>query len=92
AERIDRPVIFFQGLDDRIVLPQQSRQMAAALRDQGIPHALVEFEGEGHGFRSADTIITALESEHAFYRRILELDCELPMRKLDIHCLDESRG
>ncbi|MDX1455457.1 MAG: prolyl oligopeptidase family serine peptidase, partial [Gammaproteobacteria bacterium] len=47
AERIDRPVIFFQGLDDRIVLPQQSRQMAAALRDQGIPHALVEFEGEG---------------------------------------------
>lgn len=74
AERITVPVIFFQGLEDRIVLPDQSRQMNEALRKNGIPTACMEFPGEGHGFRKAETIVTALQSEYAFYCQVLGID------------------
>lgn len=74
ADRIRVPIIFFQGLDDRIVLPEQSRQMHEALCKNGVPTASLEFSGEGHGFRQAGTIITALESEYAFYCRVLDIE------------------
>jgi dipeptidyl aminopeptidase/acylaminoacyl peptidase len=70
ADRLSAPVIFFQGLEDRIVPPEQSERMAAALRDKGIPVAYVAFEGEQHGFRRAENIRRALEGELYFYGRI----------------------
>lgn len=76
AEKITCPVIFFQGGDDFVVPPDQSRDMAASLRDRGTPVAYVEFAGEGHGFRRSDSIITALTSEYAFYAAILGLEPE----------------
>ena len=74
ADGIDCPVIFFQGLEDKVVPPEQSRNMVASLRERGVPVAYMEFEGEGHGFRTAETIVTVLESEYAFYARVLGLD------------------
>jgi dipeptidyl aminopeptidase/acylaminoacyl peptidase len=74
AGRITSPVIFFQGLEDRVVPPSQSRAMVASLTRRGIPVASLEFEGEGHGFRRAETQIAALEAELAFYARNLGLD------------------
>jgi dipeptidyl aminopeptidase/acylaminoacyl peptidase len=65
------PVLLLQGLDDKIVLPTQSRSIAEQLQAHGIPHALLEFEGESHGFRRAETIKTALESELSFYAQVL---------------------
>ena len=65
------PVLLLQGLDDPVVPPAQSRQMAADLAAHGIRHALLEFEGESHGFRRAETIITCLEAELAFYGQIM---------------------
>jgi dipeptidyl aminopeptidase/acylaminoacyl peptidase len=73
-ERLVRPVIFFQGLDDRVVPPSQTAQMAAALAARGVPHAVVEFPGEGHGFRRAHSLETALAGEHWFYGRVLGYD------------------
>lgn len=70
ADRIRVPVLFLQGLDDRIVLPDQSRDMVAALRKSGVPCALKEFPGEGHGFRRQQTVETALLSELNFYGQI----------------------
>lgn len=64
------PVIFFQGLDDKVVPPNQAEAMVAALRAKGIPVAYVPFEGEGHGFRRAETIKRALEAELYFYGRV----------------------
>ncbi len=64
------PVIFFQGLDDRVVPPNQAETMVAALRSKGIPVAYVPFEGEGHGFRKAENIKRALEGELYFYGRV----------------------
>lgn len=73
AERIRCPVIFFQGGEDKVVPPGQSRHMHAALRARGIPTAYIEFPSEGHGFRRAENIRTALEAELAFYCRVLGL-------------------
>jgi dipeptidyl aminopeptidase/acylaminoacyl peptidase len=64
------PVIFFQGLDDKVVPPNQAEAMVAALRAKGIPVAYVPFEGEGHGFRRAENIKRALEGELYFYGRV----------------------
>jgi dipeptidyl aminopeptidase/acylaminoacyl peptidase len=67
-------VIFFQGEDDKVVPPNQSEAMVDALKRKGIPVAYVLFPGEGHGFRSADNIVTALESELVFFSRIFGID------------------
>jgi len=71
AARLARPVIFFQGLDDRVVPPAQAETMAAALAARGVPHATVFFAGEGHGFRRAEHVQRALEAELWFYGRVL---------------------
>jgi dipeptidyl aminopeptidase/acylaminoacyl peptidase len=70
AGRLSAPVIFFQGLEDRIVPPDQAESMVAALRTRGIPVAYLAFEGEQHGFRKAETIRRTLEAELYFYSRV----------------------
>ena len=70
VEGLSCPVVFFQGLEDRIVPPNQARKMADALRAKGLPVALVEFAGEQHGFRRADNIRRALEGELYFLSRV----------------------
>ena len=70
VEKLDCPVIFFQGLEDRVVPPNQAEMMVDALRKKGIPVAYVPFEGEQHGFRRAENIKAALEGELYFYGRI----------------------
>ncbi|MCH8235384.1 MAG: S9 family peptidase [Chloroflexi bacterium] len=65
------PLILFQGLEDRVVPPEQARMMADALRKRGVPFALLEFEGEQHGFRKAENAVRSLEAELYFYGRIL---------------------
>jgi len=70
AARVACPVIFFQGLEDRVVPPAQTATMVAALRAKHIPVACLEFAGEAHGFRRAGSIKRALEAELYFYARI----------------------
>jgi len=77
TEQLRCPVIFFQGLEDRVVPPNQAEAMVAALAARGIPHAYVTFEGEGHGFRRAENICTALEGELSFYARILGFEVDV---------------
>lgn len=73
AASLNVPVIFFQGLDDRIVPPAQAQMMADSLRQRGIPVAHLTFPDEGHGFVAADTIVRTHEAELAFYAKILGL-------------------
>ena len=70
---ISAPVILFQGLDDKVVPPEQSRCIVDNLRARGIDVAYHEFKGEAHGFRKAETIIAVLEAELAFLQRVLRL-------------------
>lgn len=69
-EGFTAPTIFFQGLDDRIVPPDQAEMMADALRRKRIPVAHLTFEGEGHGFRKGENVRRALEAELYFYGRV----------------------
>jgi len=71
AGRIRCPVIFFQGGEDRVVPPEQSRTMHAALQARGITTSYFEFPEEGHGFRRADNIRRALDAELEFFCQIL---------------------
>ena len=70
TDRLSCPIILFQGLDDKVVPPNQSEMMAAAVRKKGLKVKYVTFEGEQHGFRKAENIIRALEEELAFYRDV----------------------
>jgi len=71
VENLDCPVIFLQGLEDRVVPPAQAETMVAALEQKGIPVAYLPFEGEQHGFRRAENMKRALDAELVFYGRVL---------------------
>lgn len=85
ASDIAAPVIFFQGSEDKVVPPEQTRSMARTLKESGVPVAFHEFEGEGHGFRRGGTIEAVLSLEYAFYCRVLGLEPAetLPAVKLE---------
>ena len=70
ADRLSCPVIFFQGLEDKVVPPNQAEMMVEALRRKGVPVAYVAFEGEQHGFRRAENIKRSLDGELYFYSRV----------------------
>ncbi len=74
TDRLSAPVIFFQGLEDKIVPPNQAEMMVEALRAKGLPVAYVAFEGEQHGFRRAENIKRALDGELYFYSRVFGFD------------------
>ena len=73
-EGFKAPLILLQGLDDPIVPPNQSEAIFAALKRNGVPTAYLAYEGESHGFRKAETLISALEAELYFYARVLGFD------------------
>lgn len=85
TDRLRRPMIFFQGLDDKVVPPQQSETMVEALRARGVPVAYVPLEGEGHGFRKAENIVRTLEAELYFYLRVLGLTSGDEMPDAPVH-------
>ena len=74
VERLACPLILLQGLEDKVVPPNQSEMMAEALRAKGLPVAYLAFEGEQHGFRKAATIIRSLEAELYFYGAVFGFD------------------
>ncbi|MEU9008929.1 prolyl oligopeptidase family serine peptidase [Streptomyces sp. NPDC048479] len=67
VDRITTPFLLLQGLDDVICPPVQCERFLAQMAGRGVPHAFIAFEGEGHGFRRADTMVRALESELSLY-------------------------
>jgi len=71
TDQLSCPMIILQGGEDKVVPPNQAEMMVDALNAKGLPHAYVFFESEGHGFRQADNIVTALESELSFFGQIL---------------------
>ena len=68
--QLNCPVIFFQGLEDKVVPPNQAEMMVSALQQKGLPVAYVAYPGEQHGFRQAENIQRTLEGELYFYSRV----------------------
>ena len=87
ADRLSCPVIFFQGLEDKVVPPNQTEAMVDALRRKGLPVAYVAFAGEQHGFRRAENIRRALECELYFYSRVFGFELPDPPPDLVIENL-----
>jgi dipeptidyl aminopeptidase/acylaminoacyl peptidase len=70
-DQVSAPILLLQGNDDKVVPPKQAEMMADAARQKGLPVAMIMFEGEGHGFRRAETIKAATEAQIYFLGRIL---------------------
>ncbi len=87
TDALKRPMIFFQGLDDKVVPPQQSETMVDALRARGVPVAYLTLEGEGHGFRKADSVVRTMEAELAFYLRVFGIALPADLPRLEIENL-----
>jgi len=84
VEQLSCPVIFFQGLEDKIVLPNQAEMMVEALKEKGIPVAYIAYEGEQHGFRQAKNIKRTLEAELYFYSTIFNFECVDDIESVEI--------
>ena len=74
AERVTAPFLLLQGLDDVICPPAQCERFLARMAGRGVPHAYLTFEGEGHGFRRAETMVRVLESELSLYAQVFVLN------------------
>jgi dipeptidyl aminopeptidase/acylaminoacyl peptidase len=92
TDRLSCPMIFFQGLDDRVVPPSQSQAMVDALAARGVPVAYLSFEGEGHGFRRAETIRRALEAELSFYGQVFGFEPAGDIEPVAIQGLSPGRS
>lgn len=71
VDKFSCPIILFQGLEDKVVPPEQARQIYLALKKKGLPVALVQYEGEQHGFRKAENIKFTLEQQMVFFARVV---------------------
>jgi dipeptidyl aminopeptidase/acylaminoacyl peptidase len=86
-ERLSCPVIFFQGLEDKVVPADQAETMVDAIRAKGIPVSYVAFAGEQHGFRQANNIKRALDGELYFYSKVFRFELAEPVEPLEIENL-----
>lgn len=87
VERLAVPMVFFQGLQDKVVPPDQARLMVEAIEGKGLPVAYVTFAEERHGFRRADSIVAALEGELYFYGRVFGFTPADPLSPIPIRNL-----
>ena len=87
TKNLRAPVLMFQGGDDTVVLPDQAEAMASALRGQGMPMAILTFEGEGHGFRRAETIKRCLDGELYFFSKIFGFEPAGELKSIEIENL-----
>ena len=74
TDRLNCPMILFQGLEDKVVPPNQTEKMVEAVRAKKLPVAYLTFEGEQHGFRKAENIKRVLEAELYFYSKVFNFD------------------
>ena len=84
TDRLNCPVIFFQGLEDKIVPPNQAEMMVSALKAKGLPVAYVPFAGEQHGFRRSENIRRALDGELYFYSRVFGFELAEQVEPVEI--------
>ena len=71
-EKLTSPLIMFQGLKDKVVPPEVSREVVRTLKKNKVPHQYTEYESEGHGFRTSEARIDSLEKETKFFQDIIE--------------------
>jgi dipeptidyl aminopeptidase/acylaminoacyl peptidase len=86
-DRLNAPMILLQGKDDTVVPPDQAEDMAKALDARGLPYVLLMFDGEGHGFRKAETLRRCMEAETYFFSQVFDFTPADPVEPVEIHNL-----
>ncbi|HEY3139233.1 MAG TPA: S9 family peptidase [Blastocatellia bacterium] len=84
ADSLSCPIILFQGLEDKVVPPNQAEMMYEAALKKGLPVAYVAFEGEQHGFRKAENMKRSLDAELYFYSRVFGFELAEPIESVRI--------
>ena len=84
TDRLNCAMILFQGLDDKVVPPNQAEKMFEAVRAKKLPVAYLAFEGEQHGFRKAENIKRVLEAELYFYSKVFGFELAEPVESVRI--------
>ena len=87
TDRLNCPMILFQGLEDKVVPPNQAEKMVEAVRAKKLPVAYLTFEGEQHGFRKAENIKRVLEAELYFYSKVFGFEPADPIVPVEIENL-----
>lgn len=88
VDELSSPLLVLQGADDTVVPPHHSERIVEALRAQHLPVAYLVFEGEGHGFRQADSLVRWFEADLDFYSRILGFEPADQVERIEIEYLD----
>ena len=89
TDRLSCPIILFQGLDDKVVPPNQAEMMYAAALKKGLAVAYVPFEGEQHGFRKAENIKRSLDGELYFYSKVFGFELAEPVEPVRIENISQ---
>ena len=84
VDQMNVPLIIFQGSEDKVVPPNQSQFVANALQERNVPVVYFEFEGEGHGFRKFENIVTLGQAELAFFGKIFGFEPADDLPELEI--------
>jgi len=87
TDRLSCPMILFQGLEDKVVPPNQAEKMVEAVRAKRLPVAYLTFEAEQHGFRKAENIKRVLEAELYFYSKVFNFELADPVEPVKIENL-----
>ncbi|HYV05695.1 MAG TPA: S9 family peptidase [Blastocatellia bacterium] len=88
TDRLSCPIILFQGLEDKVVPPNQAEMMFEAAKAKGLPVAYIPFEGEQHGFRRAENIKRSLDAELYFYSKVFGFELAEPVEPVEIENLE----
>ncbi len=91
VERVSCPIILLQGLEDKVVPPNQSEKFYNAVRAKGLPTAYIPFEGEQHGFRRAENLKRSIEAELYFYSKIFGFEPSDPIEPVHIENLESYK-
>ena len=84
VDRLERPLLLLQGLDDEVVPPAQAEAMVEVLERKGVPYAYLAFEGEGHGFRKKENIRRAKEATLSFVGQLFGFEPADELEPLDV--------
>ena len=74
ADRISSPLVMLQGADDPICPPRHARSIIDAVNARGLWNRLLMFDGEGHGFRKASSVVASLRAEVELYSYAMKID------------------
>ena len=71
-EKINKPLIVFQGSNDVRVLPVESEEIVAGVKKNGVPVEYITYPDEGHGFTKKENEISTAKKTLAFLDKYLK--------------------